>query len=524
MRSVTRPILRPIVAQGELGGRGRVNAILPLDVEGGPSVAAAFGVKPLRKAWADGPLFELHNFDNPASPITWSAKGLEADIEALAAILEVDPVTGIGGALINIAYDQSGQSRNFTQSGDILQKPDLWLIRGKVYYFGGGFLSVVNGNTGGNYLNVDAGVSLDMHNHAVFALHKPYSSTNANAATGGHQSDIFVPGGGSNGFWWWSSSENSPDAMSTGLVDTVAFDTWGAPITAPILSISKQVQAIVAKPTDAVMWFNEHSASKGTPLPQGGAPATGGTIGKFPYGDQDFYGGRMEALIIYDEAPSDAVATRIRQSLYNLGQIADQTNNASRVNVLVTGASLDQGQGGDATGAYDFQHNGGGYGWVEIIADRHAREPIIWHNIAASGSTTEDDLANYNGNGKWCIDPGARLNIAIVGNSAVGNDEFQGHTGATAYAKFVDTVNAAKADGWDRVATYLFDTTGDAPGTTAYDYNVLVQANAAALGITLLSTSVEVTPEGNNATGHFNVLGYTQMADQIEPGLMALLA
>ncbi|MDX3971163.1 MAG: hypothetical protein QHD01_31845 [Bradyrhizobium sp.] len=499
------------------------NVVLPLDVEGGPSVAAAFGVKPLRKAWADGPLFQLYNFDDPGSPFTWNARGLEGDIGALAAFLEVDPVTGVGGALINVAYDQSGHGRDFTQSGGTGLKPDLWLIRRKVYYFGGGFLTLVNGNAGGNYLNVDAGVSLDMHDHAVFALHKPYSSTNANAATGGHQSDIFVPGGGSNGYWWWNNSENSPDAMSTGLVDTVAFDTWAGPITAPILSISKQVQAIVARSTDAVMWFNENSASKGAPLPQGGSPATGGTIGKFPYADQDFYGGRIEAFIIYDEAPSDAVAAKIRRALYSFGNMSDRTNNASRVNVLVTGASLDQGQGGDATGAYDVQHNGGGYGWVEIIADRHAGEPIVWHNIAASGATTEDDLANYNGNGKWCFDPGARKNIAIVGNSAVGNDEFQAHTGAAAYAKFVDTVNAAKADGWD-VATYLFDVTGDSPGTTSYDYVQLVLANAASLGVTLLSTSVAVTPEGNNATGHFNVSGYTQMADQIEPGLISLLA
>lgn len=503
---------------------GKGSAVLPLDIVGGPSVAAATAVRPLTRQWADGPLFQLYNFSNPAAPFEWNANGLEGDIEALAAFLEVDPVTGVGGGLINIAYDQSGHGRNFTQSGDILQKPDLWLIKGKVYYFGGGFLSVINGNANGNWMDINAGVSLDMHGHAVFALHKPYSSTNASSAAGGHQGDMLSPGGAvGNGYWWTANSENSPDAGNSGLIDTVAFGAW-EPVETPLLNISKQVQAIVAKPTDAIMWFNENSFAKGSALPQGGAPATGGYLGRFPYNAQDFYGGRMEALLIYDAAPSDVAAAEIRRSLYSFGKMQDYTSNASRIVILVSGASLDQGQGGDCSGGYDFGHNGGGYGWVEIIADRYASEPIIWHNIASSGNTTADDLINYNNNGKWCRDPGALLNIAVVGNSAIGNDGFQAHTGAAAYAKFVDTVNAAKTDGWDVVATYLFDTTGEGPGDTGYDYVTLVEANAASLGVVIIARNVDVTPAGENATGHFNVDGYTQMADQIEPGLIALLA
>jgi hypothetical protein len=83
--------------------------------------------------------------------------------------------------------------------------------------------------------------------------------------------------------------------------------------------------------------------------------------------------------------------------------------------------------------------------------------------------------------------------------------------------------NAAKADGWT-VGTYLFDVGTDPPGITMYDYNALVRANAATLGITIIADNVAVTPDGENATGHFNVNGYTQMANQIETGFVALLA
>lgn len=50
------------------------------------------------------------------------------------------------------------------------------------------------------------------------------------------------------------------------------------------------------------------------------------------------------------------------------------------------------------------------------------------------------------------------------------------------------------------------------------------RANAATLGITIIADNVAVTPDGENATGHFNVNGYTQMANQIEAGFVALLA
>lgn len=482
-----------------LTGGFDLSGILPMDAATGVTWTACGALAALTAKWLSGPLFDV--IDRGGDTRTIHAIDGYPDIKSFAALAGVDPRTGIGGLLCSKVYDQSGRGRDFTQATPANQ-PGVWLIEGRIYFGFGGVLSQKALFLPAQYFNVSERVPVNNRSSSLYAIIKPYCS---NAG--------WVTERGSPAIYAGASMFSHGPANGIGVVDFAKFS--GPSIAAPV-TVQRSVYSHILGADASRVSLN---GVVGTAGPLAAATAMGGRIGFQPgLPFSTAFSGRMQGFMMSSTPLSPAQDTAVKGALYKYGDIRSALPSAiGKVNILIDGASFDQGQGGDPAGKYGTQ-NGGGYGWPEMLMDQLDGLDIQWNNIAASGNRIASCTSTYGSDGHLCFNSSAAKNILMGPNSAVGNTINDGKSGAQAYADFLSWLAVVRADKWDRIITYTFS--GPA-GDPEQDYTDLMIANAETNRITVV-VMPSIAP--NPFDGHPGISGYQMMASAMRSVLSPLLA
>ncbi|WP_339028213.1 hypothetical protein WI604_25625 [Bradyrhizobium symbiodeficiens] len=469
-------------------------------MDAAPEVAwtACGGLAALTRDWLSGPLIDV--IDKEGATRTIRAIDGYPDIETFAGLAGVDPTNGIGGLLCARVYDQSGKSRNFTQEKPENQ-PGVWLIQGKIHFGFGGVLSQRSVPCQAQYFNVARVVPTNNRSSSLYAIVKPYCSN------AGYRTDR-----GSPAIYAGTSMFSHGPANGIGAID---FATHSGPSIKAPLTIQRSIYSHILGQETAQVSLNGVVATAGPLAPTRG---WGGHIGfqpglPFPAG----FSGRMQGVMMSSTPLSPAQDAGVKSALYRYASIRSALpSTAGKVNILIDGASFDQGQGGDPAGRYGTQ-NGGGYGWPEMLMDQLDGLDIQWNNTSCSGNRIEDCTLTYSSDGHPCFNPAAAKNILIGPNSAVGNTINRGKTGVQAYDDFLSWLATVRADNWDHIITYCFSAPA---GDPEQDYTDLMIANARTNRVTVVVMPF-IAP--NPFDGHPGIQGYQTMAATIRPILSPLL-
>src|SRR5580704_10093529 len=143
-----------------------VNPPLPADAV--PSVwTANYATAALTNNWLNS------NFADVIStgPVTTTIKFISGkpDVATLATLMGVSATTGIGGLAMSKWYDQSGHGNDCTQATGANQLY-VWLINGKVYVAGDGYLANfwANSSSLSKYCTLPAGVATNNQASSVY--------------------------------------------------------------------------------------------------------------------------------------------------------------------------------------------------------------------------------------------------------------------------------------------------------------------------------------------------------------------
>lgn len=404
--------LSPVFAAQPTGGVN-LHGALPLDVAG-TTWQAVGGIAALTKNLLQGPLFDV--IDHSGNTVTINAKNGYPDVKKLAGLMGISPKVGISGLLCSKVYDQTGTGNHWIQATTANQ-PAIWLVNGNVYLFFGGILSTnaQNGNASKSqffsYLN--GALLQNLQSASISAIINPYSTFDAVVTSEGAPSIT-----GTTGSYLWAPGlgfdANNPNA---GFFD---FNTFTGPsLSDTQVTIQQSLLSLVLSPSAATLWLNETSNAT--------AAATVATAAYQQWGDQpgapvsSAFSGRQMALMLSANALATTQASQVRSMSYQWANIKSLPS-AGFVNVVIAGASIDEGQGGDATGLYSTQ-NGGGYGWGEMIKDylQQRGYAVQFNNAATAGGTIAYEKAIYIAATNTLYNPAAKKNIYFGFNSGAGN-------------------------------------------------------------------------------------------------------
>ncbi len=484
--------------ESRLTGGFNLSGVLPMDAAADASWNACGGLAALTARWLSGPLFDV--VDAGGDTHTIHAIDGYPDIKTFAALAGIDPRTGTGGLLCSKVHDQSGNACDFTQATPA-SRPGVWLIRGKIHFGFGGVLSQKALPLPAQFFNVSKRVRVNNRSSSVYAIIKPYCS---NAG--------WVTDRGSPAIYAGSSMFSHGPSNGIGVIDLPGLS--GPSIAAPV-TIQRSIYSHILSANSSQVSLN---GAVGTAGPLRAGSAMGGHIGFQPgLAFSTAFSGRMQGVMMSSSPLSPTQDAAVKSALYRYADIRSGPPSAiGKVNILIDGASFDQGQGGDPGGKYGTQ-NGGGYGWPEMLMDQLDGLEIQWNNIAASGNRIANCTSTYGSDGHLCFNSSAAKNILIGPNSAVGNTMNDGKTGVQAYGDFLSWLAAVRVDDWDHIITYAFS---DRSVDPEQDYTSLMVANAGSNRVTVV---VMPPIEPNPFDGHPGIRGYETMATTIRPILSPLL-
>ncbi|UPJ55423.1 hypothetical protein [Bradyrhizobium sp. 192] len=514
-----------VSASDGVGGAGvptgglNLSGPLPMDAVSGVMWTATYGICAVGAAWT-APNKNLFTLTTSGVTIK-TVKGGYPDIKAFAAALGIDPYTGVGGDTISGWFDQSSNEGDAIQT-TAANRPWVGLIYGRICLGFGGVLSsdIDHPTMKAQFLNLPPSVVMNTQSCSIFSLVKPYSTT---ARTASSVTNFFGAGRlntivSNTGFALEApNSFFADDAGSLASVfDLSNFES--VQVFPPTVGIQNQVSYAILSAAAAKYGWNEYSETG--PAITAASPA-GGNIGSYPasggIGDNGFCG-RGYAVLISSTVFSPAQEAAMKASLY---RILNMPTSPLIANVLIDGASLDQGQGGVPGTLYTDELVGGGMGWPEFLMDDLSSYPINWNNVAGSGFRIDQGTDFYNSIGnRKLFNPALAKNILIGPNSQYGNSGFQGRTIAQIKTDFTAYMAAAQADPWYKIATAIFPEADDGTDPDGVEYNRWVLAGAAAGGYEVLQGPFDFFNDPSNLSGdHISVLGYRRMATAFMPQL-----
>jgi hypothetical protein len=481
---------------GRLGSLGVAGALTggisfaggyPLDAVTGVNITVAAGIGALTAACANGPLFDL-----VVGGVTTTINGVGPgypDVKAIAAACGISPTSGIGGGQISKWYDQSGNGNHLVQTTTGSPQPSLFLIKGKIYLGFGGCLT--QGDSGGltaPFFN--SSVSVNNQSFSFFAAINSYTSTNAASTNSAFYSAVLATtGGGATNIVLadQSSYVNSLTVPPGGTGNAFLADYTNAVSSkiSPNIGIQPTIISATGSGLGTTIATN-NSASTG-PAMVAGTPSPV-TIGVDP-GSAPF-AGRMQAVILSSSIFTTAQELAMRTALAAWSGVNLNINRANKLNVVIDGASSDEGQGSDPLGQYRVL-SGGGYGYVEQLKDALSGHSVSWYNVAVSGNTIANCTTNYTSGftPSTAFQPSSQQNIIIGPGSSLGPTlANNGGDGSAAYTDYVAWVTAVKNNSWTAIATILYPS-GVNTGIDTFQ-NLLI-ANAATLGIHLIDMRSE---------------------------------
>jgi hypothetical protein len=445
------------------------------------------------------------------------------DTKHLAQLLRMDPYFGIGGALCSKWYDQSGNGRDATQTG--ANKPGIWRINGKVYVGSGGVLTTnTQAMQTAQWFDVPSSVALNSNSFSLFAVTTPATTSNATSSVSKFNTIFDTSSASSNGLLWAQvgTAFGGPSGFIIDL--TTSISAGNSP---PNLGIQRSVVSAFGTEMASEFWVNDVSAT-GKALPNTGylggrLLCNGSASGLFP---QPFTG-RLQAFMATGTKLSTTQKTAIRNALYRWGNVRSAAQGTTaKTNIVVDGASFDNGQGCDPSGLYGSQ-NGGGYGWVEMLKDALDERAIQWNLVAASGATIADRTAKYAAITAPCFNPSAAKNILMGPNSAFGNSinsSIGGRTGAQTYDDFQAWLTTVRTQSWNHILCVLLS---DGGAGEFFAYNQLMKANAASNNIILVDMSRRKPWSGppltNSFDGHPGIGGALSIKEAVHLKLEPLL-
>jgi hypothetical protein len=516
-------LLKPILRYGMgispapalVTGGFNLSGVLPMDVV--PATwTVSCGLCAVTSAWqaADKNLFDL------ASGTTiQTVAGGYPDVAALATALGISPTTGIGGAPISNFYNQNGSGNDLVQT-TAANRPWVALIKGKVFIATDGWMADnLAGNATKNRFIALPSISFNNQSLSFFAVTNP-SSSSSQYSTGGlaNTSGGFITTGTGSGGFTFGTGEG--DFFCS---DWTTFDTIGPVDFVPFLA-QKSVVGMVLSASSSVFSSNEKISTDGA-LSAGSA--TGGNL----FTHQEAFsipGGlwsRTQAVMISSDILTSDQQTALRQSLYSSFDIV-----RGNINILIDGASVDYATGAYLDSSTDGSAVASGYGWDQQVVDAllAAGKSVKVQNTSGYGLTIAQQTANWPTIQAKFFDPTASKNILFASCHAMHNS-FGGRTGTEAYSDLEAYITAAKAaataasGAWDVIFVFRGYNT---------DYDTLLNANAAALGVTVIDTGEFLpvdfdtnpiyTYQTGPAAGHYTTLGYAQFVPAIAPPLLSV--
>lgn len=507
----------PAFALPDSAGGVDLRGVLPMDAVPGATWTCCYGVAALTRNWMNGPLFDVIAGGNTN---TIYAKNGYPDVKRLAVLMGIDSESGIKGLLISKWHDQSGNEWHATQAATARQ-PAVWLVDGAVYVFFGGILSTnAQKRLSPQFLTIPAGASINSQSFSAYSIFKPYTSSVA--VSGAHKFSTLFSANGNPSFLFAYPSTFGGGTPRGFLIDLTTFSSAG--LAAPNIGMQQSVVSAFGTANETAFGINGSSA---TARAMTAATYSGGNLGCdqsasgiFPNGAS----GRMQCFLLSSTQFSSTQRSQIGNALYQWGNVQGSLAASAKVNVVIDGASFDQGQGGDASGLYAKQ-NGGGYGWGEILQDELRGHAIQWNNVAGSGNTIANCTSNYAPITSGCFNASAAINIIIGPNSAYGNSinpAIGKRTGAQAYSDFQAWLTAVKVNSWTRILCLIFPDRS----MQGAAYNSLMIANAATNGVTLINMSNNVAHRGLpylNPDGHPTIAGSRLIAGNVFSYLQPLL-
>ena len=503
----------------------------PADNVTGVTYSIVVGIAALTANWKNGPLFDLVLPNTSTTTINAVGVGYP-DVQSIADFIGVDAHTGIGAAQIDKWYNKlSGSPASIVAAGTGSVKPMLYLIGGKVYVgYGGTLTRSDGGGLNAPYFTSDA--TINNQSFSLFAALNSYTSSNAGAINNSLYSTVISSGTGTTATNILVADQGcylnnlAVPPQVTGYSATADFTSGFSNQLQPSIGIQPMLLSAVGNATGTSLWTN--GTNHTGPVLVAGSGTTPINIGNDTT-NTGIFSGRMQAIILSSSIFTTEQEATMRSSLAAWAGINTAVNRANDINIVVTGASTDEGQGSDPMGQYKTL-SGGGYGYVEILKDKYITKyptkKISWYNAAISGNTIAIDTANYTSG--WipntCFQSGSTKNVIIIANSAVGNTlAGNGDSGSSAFTDFEAEVTAVKANSWTRIATILFPSLDQG----VIDYNNLVKANAASLGIDVIDmtadTNIGVVPTYANVDGHPTIAGSVVMSGYIDTYLSGLI-
>jgi hypothetical protein len=495
-----------------------------IDTVAGIAYDHASAVYALTAAWKTGNLFRVN-----IAGVTTIIKGVGPgypDVATLAGVLGVDARTGVGGAPVDILYDQSGNGRDWFQTDNSVGRmPMVWLIRGKVWlHFDGGL------NVGIGHAYMAAAIPVNNQSVTMFATVIPFTSTSILNVGQVSAACILLagtsPSGATDMGFFGPSSNTGAGQSSTPYLGFGDFTTGLQQSIKPGAGIQPQVIGFSGGDFGTAMMQNSNLVQAAVPLAVGAH--TTAHLG-LDWNDIFPMGARLTSIVVSPTLIGIPQANGYAAAAAAANGINLNVTSTNPVNICIDGASTDIGQG-SVPGDANYQVNsGGGYGYCEQLKDIYADlgKQISWHNFAVPGAGIADRTPDYvssfvQGTG---FQPGSTKNILIApGVCSLATLEKNGGNAASAYADFTTWLTAAKSVAWTKIACILFP---DASFTGMPAYNALMLANAASNGIDIIdgrtALSALANPGYTQADGHPTVLGSSLYATMLRQYLDPLI-
>ena len=425
------------------------------------SWSAGGDVCALKQSWCNGkPLFDIIVGGNT---YTINSVNCFPDVRKLASLLGISPVFGRAGAPLSKLYDQLGGTSGFVQATSA-NRPAIWLINGIVSIAFDGFLvDFGSGSQDDRFLNFPSITTNNQNTTAYAAIQASSSCASFGYGSAGDYPVLFSTSpAGATGFSVQTNIPNPLGAFSWVSVSAVNTGLW--------LETQPAVIGVIASSGAFTMTQNEESGA-GAALASG--TATGGTLGAINFFSQKSgFFGRMYGFVIAGAiAATSGQQIAMRNAFYGLHNIAKAT---PKYSILIDGASVDAGVGSLIGGI-------NGYGWAEQML-AFLPYPIRTGNTSVQGAKILD--LNGTVSAFQCnFFQATGTNVLIGPGFAAGNSISGGKTGAQTYADLVTYLTSIKACSHAPtiIMVYLLASSGS---DAENDYNVLVIANAATLGIT----------------------------------------
>lgn len=516
-------LLKPVLRYGMglppypslVTGGLNLSGVLPMDVV--PATwTVANGVAALTSAWQAA---NKNLFDLASGTTIKTVAGGYPDVAALATALGISPTTGIGGAPISKFYNQNGSGNDSAQA-TAANRPWVALIKGKVFIATDGWMAdnLAGNATKNRFINLPS-ISFNNRSLSFFTVTTP-SSSSAQYSTGGlanTSAGLITTGTGSGGFTF---GNGEGDFFCS---DWTSFGTIGPADFLPFLA-QKSVVGMVLAAASSTYSSNEKISTDGA-LSAGSA--TGGNL----FTHQEAFGipgglwSRTQAAMISSDILTSDQQSAIRQSLYSTFRVV-----RGNINILIDGASVDYATGAYLDSSTDGSAVASGYGWDQQVVDvlLDAGKSVKVQNTSSYGLTIAQQTANWPTIQAKFFDLTASKNILFASCHAMHNS-FSGRTGTEAFSDFQAYITAAKAaataagGAWDVIFAFRGYNT---------DYDNLLNANAATLGVTVIDTGAFLpedfdtnpiyTYQTGPAAGHYTTLGYAQFVPAIAPPLLAV--